>query len=145
VRYTVVHEGVPVGAVELPEGRRWAGGLLEPLPAFEALRPLFAAAAGRLAATRLLALAAGEAPEVGDLPPDASEALRRAAALSFELRDAAGLPVAADVVRLADAGDRRGVIARAYFYHAGAPVPATLRPRPGGPGDETALSGRDDR
>jgi ABC-type antimicrobial peptide transport system permease subunit len=36
-RYIVAQSGVPIGAVDLPEGHRWAGGLLAPFPAFAAV------------------------------------------------------------------------------------------------------------
>jgi hypothetical protein len=140
MKYTVVHQGVPIGTADLPEQRRWAGGLLEPLPAFEALRPLLAAAANGVAAARLLALPLGEEPDVSELPSAMGDALRSAATLAFELRDAGGLRVPAEVVRLADAGDERGVIVRAYFYRADAATPAVSRPPLRGPGDGAAPS-----
>ena len=135
MRVTIVHQGVPIGAADLPEGRRWSGGLLEPLPAFEAIRPTIeAAAAGAEVALRLLTLPAGEAPAADDLAPPLDDALRRAAALTFELRDEGGLAVAAHVVRLADPGDGRGVRVRAYFRDSTAGVPArpALAARRGG-------------
>ncbi|HYD55170.1 MAG TPA: hypothetical protein VEA99_21215 [Gemmatimonadaceae bacterium] len=131
MRYSVVHLGVPIGVVDLPEGRWWAGGLLEPLPAYGAIRPVLeraSAIAGPSAAAGILALPAGDAPDERGLSWEAAETLRRAAALEFELRDAGGLRVAAEVVRLADPGDGKGPRVRATFRAASAGPPARLAP-----------------
>jgi len=37
VRLRVLHVGVPIGWVELPEGRLWSGGMLTPESAYEAV------------------------------------------------------------------------------------------------------------
>jgi hypothetical protein len=82
VHLTVFHVGVPLGSVDLPESRQWAGGLLEPTAAYEPVAVILRAVttrAGQGAVAALLRLPAGEEPQTSDLPPAALEALRRAA------------------------------------------------------------------
>ena len=126
MQFIVAHAGVPIGATDLPSGRVWAGGLLTPFPAFAAIRPLLtaAAAAGVDVAVRVLTLPADDALDVEALEPAIADAVTRLAALTFELRDEAGLAVPTDVVRLADPGDGRGVRVRAFFRESHANVAA---------------------
>ena len=126
MRCIVAHHGVPIGAVELPAGRPWAGGLLVPLPAFEPLRAIFAAAAaaGGEMALRILQLPADETISLEDLDPTVAVAVERVVELAFELWEETGAPIATDVVRLADPGDRRGVRVHAHFRGSSADVPA---------------------
>ena len=126
MRCLAPQQGVPIGTVELPAGRPWAGGLLVPLPAFEPLRATFAAAApaGGEIALRILRLPAEEAIYVDDLDPTLAAAVERVVALAFELWEETGVPIATDVVRLADPGDRDGVRVHAYFRGASSDVPA---------------------
>jgi hypothetical protein len=126
MRCIVAHGDTPIGIVELPAGRPWAGGTLQPLAGFEPLRDTFAAAAaaGGEIALRILRLPAGETIDVRGLTPGLAAAVERVAALEFELRDEAGAVIATDVVRLADPGDRRGVRVHVYFRDASSGVPA---------------------
>lgn len=130
--YIVAHAGVPIGTVDLPDGRRWAGGLLVPFPAFAAVRDVVAAAsvAGVEAAVDVLMLPDGETLDVSALDRATAAAVQRLTALTFELRDEAGLRVPADVVRLADPGDGRGVRVRAFFARSSSGTLAFLRTPP---------------
>lgn len=125
-RFTVTHRGVPIGEVELPERRRWAGGPLEPLPGLGPLRAVLAPLARGDLALALLTLERDAATDHAIVPPEFRAAFSDAAALDFGLLDAGGLPVPAEVVRVADSGGGRLQV-RAYFWRAGAPVPAELR------------------
>ena len=139
-RFTVTHRGVPIGEVELPERRRWAGGPLEPLPGLEPLRAVLAAVARRDLALALLTLERDAAPDRALVPPELDAAFGAAAALEFALVDAGGLPVSTDVVRVADPGNGAMQV-RAYFWRAGAPVPATRVSPPAGAGGFGPASG----
>ena len=99
MRYTLLCNGTPVGAVDLEfDAAGEASGALAPLPAFEDARPAF---------RRLRAATAEEL--AGELRPGV-EALERAAALDFELADADGvLPLLLDV-RVWDAGREGGPV-----------------------------------
>jgi hypothetical protein len=132
MRFLVAHAGVPIGAVDLPDGRRWAGGLLMPFAAFAAVQPAIAAAsaAGAEIALDVLTLPAGGVLDVGALDPAIAAAVTRLTTLVFELRDEAGLAVATDVVRLADPGDGRGVRVRAFFWQSPAGAPAVPQRAP---------------
>ena len=124
-RFTVTHCGVPIGEVELPERRRWAGGPLEPLPGLEPLRAVLAPVARRDLALALLTLERDALPDRGLVPLELGAAFRAAASLEFALLDAGGLPVPTELVRVADPGG--GILqVRAYFWRAGAPMPAEL-------------------
>jgi hypothetical protein len=117
--------------VDLPTDRPWAGGLLAPLPSFEPLRTLFAAAAaaGAEIALRILRLPSDEAIRLSDLDPTVADAIERVVALRFELWDETGLAIGTDVVRLADPGDRRGVRVHVTFRSASADVAALPYPK----------------
>ena len=123
----VIHVGVPLGSVDLPEGRQWAGGLLEPTAAYEPIGAILrevTARAGPQAIASLLRLPAGEQVQGSNLSADAALALRKAAALDFELLDQAGRRVAADVVRIVDLNDGIGGRVAAHFRSAMADAPA---------------------
>ena len=123
MRCTVAHLGVPVGTVDLPEGRAWAGGLLSPAAGFAQIADVLGCAtreAGAFAVAGVMDLAAGAPPATTtDLSPSGASAIEALAALEFELRDEAGLRVSTDVVRLGDCGDGKGVRVRASFRLAG--------------------------
>ena len=129
MRYGVFHLGVPLGSVELPEERLWAGGMLEPESAYDgvghSLREA-TALAGRESIAALLQLPAGEVPPIRSLAAAAADALRRVAPLDFELRDPSGRRVAADVVRLIDLADGSPPRVAAHFRAATAGTPAWL-------------------
>jgi hypothetical protein len=129
-RFTVTHHGVPIGEVELPEQRRWAGGPLEPLPGFEPLRAILSPIALRGLPQLLLTLERDARLDELRVPPDYRTAFALAAALDFALLDAGGLPVPTELVRVADTGGG-SVQVRAYFWRAGAPTGANRR-RPDG-------------
>ena len=122
----VAHVDTPIGIVELPGGRPWAGGILQPLPGFESLRDTFAAAAGAGGdiALQILRLPADETIDLSGLSAQLAAAVERVVELEFELRDETGAVIATDVVRLADPGDRQGVRVHAYFRDASSGVPA---------------------
>jgi hypothetical protein len=126
LHYSVTHEGVPIGTVELPDQRTWSGGSLVPLPAFERVRPALAAVAelGAGAVERLLFLAA-------DTPIDGSPTLAEAARLRFGLTDPAGHEVPVGVVRVAiAAADRRPrVLADFRLDACGSPAQLPRRTR----------------
>lgn len=126
-RVVVAHHGVPIGSVELPERRRWAGGPLEPFDAYAVVRPTLAAVASKELALRLLMLPSGDAPTISDLSGELGIRLLAAAALGFELVDSHGGVVGAEVVGVAETGDDAPQV-RAHFRRAEASVPAV---RPG--------------
>ncbi|WP_309669798.1 hypothetical protein [Gemmatimonas sp.] len=121
----VVYEGVPIGHVELPEGRDWSGGLLDPLAGYDRVRSIVEAAGGTAdLALRILRLPRDDSPRVDDLEFHVASALQRLALLHFELCDEAGLTVPAVVVRVADLRDvsaasgDRSVRVHAHFRYS---------------------------
>jgi hypothetical protein len=118
-----VHEGVPIGYIEVPEGELVAAPLLA-LPAFEPLRPTVQAASAALLALGFFG-AATAADRNG-----AGAALQAAAALQFDLVDLRGELVPATFVNVLEAPDG-GLIVFARLGHAHARVPAieSLAPR----------------
>jgi len=109
VRYTLLCNGTPVGAVDLEfDAAGEASGALAPLPAFEDVRPVLRRFEDARPAFRRLRAATAE-ELAGELRPGV-EALERAAALDFELADADGvLPLLLDV-RVWDAGREGGPV-----------------------------------
>ena len=146
MRYTITHQGVPVGVVELVPDAELVAGAVAPLPAYDALRPT----------TRAASVALRNVVPVGPRPLDpalfgrgepgaelaaAQEALRRGAELgrALELRDPDGALVPADFVELTDwpGGDPEvAVLVRFRSAHAG--VPAVRRSPPGAAGGADA-------
>ncbi|HEX8715414.1 MAG TPA: hypothetical protein VF722_00450 [Gemmatimonadaceae bacterium] len=122
-RYTVTHQGVPVGTVELEIGTRQGLGTLDPLDGYATVAPTLRAAArfGGVARSALLVM-----PTDGSAPFPALPALQRAAALTFELRDERGGYVSATMIRLVELRTRPGVTVFVEFGEAGAEV--TARP-----------------
>jgi hypothetical protein len=121
VQYAVMHEGVPVGYVDLAAGELVAGPLV-PLPAFEALRPTVQAGSAALLAVGFF----GAATPAGQ--NGAGAALHAAAVLQFDLVDVRGELVPATFVNLIEAPDG-GLVVLARLAHAHARVPA-VRPMP---------------
>jgi hypothetical protein len=123
MRYTVKHQGVPMGTVELSD-RELSAAALDAAPGYDAIRPVIQAGSKTLlqlgffgAATRPLAI---------DTAP-----LAAAAELSFELVDSSGRDVPATFINLIEApGDER-VVVLARLSHAAAGVPARTSPRRG--------------
>jgi hypothetical protein len=128
-RFTVTYQGVPIGRIEVPEGRRWVGGWLDPLPAADVIRPVLSRIARQDLAELLISLERDAAVPQRHVPAELREAFERAAELSFELLDEAGLKVPTDLVRIADSGAPR-LHVRAYFWRADAPVSARMRRSP---------------
>ena len=129
MRYILLHLGIPLGWVDLPEGRLWAGGILDAETSYEGLRPSLAEITrlvGRDAVGLLLKLSAGDRPRLDDLSPDAAAALERAAEMDFELRTPSGARVAADVVRVVDLGNGTAPRVAAQFRVATADSQAWL-------------------
>lgn len=122
MRYSVVHEGVPVGDVELAPGELVAGQLT-PRPALDTLRETLHAGS-----EALLALGFFGAAAVGG-QNGAEQALRAAADLRFDLFDARGELVPATFVNLIEAPDG-GTVVLARLGHAHAEVPAPRVPTP---------------
>ena len=96
------------------------------------MRPALAAAAGGEAvALRVLTLPPNEVPAVDDLEPALAAAVLELARLHVELRDAAGLPVSAVVVRLADPDNSAGLPGervRVQFRYSLSTDPADIGP-----------------
>jgi len=130
MRFTITHEGVPIGTVELAPGADRVTGPVDPLPAYGAVRPLVRAASEALGA--LVVGAPAPAPAAGR-----GAAFARAAALgrALELRDAWGGLVATDFIELLDRPGAEPPLAAFVGFRmapAGAPAPAPPR-RGGGP------------
>ena len=120
MRFSVMHEGVPVGFVELSSGELVAGRLA-PLPALDPLRDTI-----RDGSTALLALGFfGAATAAGRNGAGAS--LRAAASLRFELFDERGDLVPATFVNLIEPPDG-GLVVLTRFGHSHALVGASLPP-----------------
>ena len=123
VQFTITHEGVPVGIVELKEPGEYMVVPVEPLPAYEALRKSVRAASIALAD---VALAAGSSPRT-------SEALRRGVDLGrvLELHDHAGALVPTDFIELTEwPGGQPPIAAMLRFRASHARVAAKVVPPP---------------
>jgi len=116
VRYTVNHDGVPVGFVELPDGELVAGALA-PVVGLEAFRPTIRAGSDALLALGFFGAASGVSLN------GAGTALRAAADLRFDLVDVEGRVVPATFVNLIESPDG-GVVVIARFRDAHAATPA---------------------
>jgi len=95
VPYTITHQGVPIGNVELDPAQTRSAAAVAPLPAYDAIRPIVLAAS---LALRAAAVSTGDADVVS------RSALDRGAALGkdLELRDARGELVPTDFIELAE-------------------------------------------
>jgi len=116
MRFSVNHDGVPVGFVELSEGELVAG-TLTPVAALDVLRPTIRAGSDALLALGFFGAASGAALN------GAGTALRAAADLRFELVDIEGRVAHATFVNLIEAPDG-GVVVIARLSHASAATPA---------------------
>jgi hypothetical protein len=117
-QFTVTHNGVPLGVVEVPAQSDRVIVAMVPLPAYSTVRPLVRAASAALADVAL----AREAD---------ARALQRGAELgrALELRDLTGTLVPADFIELTDwPGGTPEVAAFIRFRDSHAPVPADLPP-----------------
>ena len=131
MRYTVSHEGVPVGTVELAPGETVAGELAA-TPAYKSIQAVVRAASEVLWSQGFLATGQPAARI-----PDAA-ALARAQSLPLELRDSSGGFVAADFVNIVERpGLGEPPVAFVRFRHAPAADPAVRPPREGDGRDRT--------
>ena len=130
MRYTISHQGVPIGEAELDLGPEVTVGAVRPLPGYAVVQPVVRAATDALRGLGYL----GPASEpVSDAAGRA--ALARGATLgrALELRDARGALAAADYVELMDwPGTEPEVTAWVRAREAPAGVPARVRPAGGG-------------
>ena len=120
MRFSVVHEGIPVGFVVLSPGELVAGQLV-PLPSLDPLRNTIRAGSDALLALGFF----GAATAAGQ--NGAGAALRAAAAVRFDLFDDRGNLSPATFVNVIEAPDG-GLVVLARFGHAHSPVTAPLRP-----------------
>lgn len=120
MRFSVTHEGVPVGFVELRPGELVAGSLA-PLPALEPLRDTIRAGSNALVALGFFG-APPRARESGS-----GQALRAAAALEFDLLNNRGELTPATFVNVLEVPDG-DVVVIARFAHEHATVAAAVRP-----------------
>ena len=118
MRYSVNHDGVPVGFVELSEGELVAG-TLTPVAALDAVRPTIRAGSDALLSLGFFGATSGVALN------GAGTALRAAADLRFDLIDLEGRVVHATFVNLIEAPDG-GVVVIARLSHASAATPALV-------------------
>lgn len=122
MRFTVRHQGVPVGVVDLV-GQELSAGSMEPAPGYAAIQPIV-----RAGSTALLHLGFFGAATLGSTDNADVDRLHAAAGLRFELVDDDGRDIAATFVNLIEApGDER-VVVLARFGHAPAAVGARRRP-----------------
>jgi hypothetical protein len=139
MRFTITHQGVPIGEVELPAGGEWVAVPVSPLPAYESIRPLVRAAS--VALSRVALAGAGETA----LPQIRSQTtLHRAAELgrALELRDAAGALVPTDFIDLTDwPGGEPAVAAIVGLRDSHAARPAVERPPTLGGSDSVPPAG----
>jgi hypothetical protein len=140
--FTVTLHGAPIATVDLPVDRVWAGGRVTPLPSFDQVAPLLAAAAEAPSlVAMLLDLPSGDAfpsPATDRMAPAAAAAYEALAAMTFDLLDEAGLPAGAELVRLGPSGAGTSAVVRVYFRHAPDGVVARISTAPhvdGGAGD----------
>jgi hypothetical protein len=126
--YTITHQGVPVGSIELPrDGDRFTVAV-QPLPAYSAIQPLV-----RQASAALANVALGRSAN--------AVALQHAAALgrAVELRDSTGALVPVDFIELTDwPGSKPEVAAFIRLRGAHARVQARVSPQPRGDSDTSA-------
>ena len=132
MRFSLVHEGIPVGFVELGSGELVAGPLT-PLPALDPLRDTI-----RDGSNALLALGFFGAATPAGLN-GAGASLRAAAALRFDLFDERGDLSPATFVNVIEAPDG-GVVVIARLGHAHATVGAKVPAPPQRLSDHSAES-----
>lgn len=116
MRYAVVHEGTPIGYVELSKGELVAGPLA-PLRTFDVISDTVRDGSAALLALGFFGAALAEGQR------GSAAALQAAAALQFDLLDDRGGLVPTTFVNLIEAPDG-GVVVLACFRHAHASVPA---------------------
>jgi hypothetical protein len=126
MQYSILHEGVPIGTVELGAKENEVGEVIV-TPAYSAVRPIILAASEALWAAGFLA-------EVGDPKSIKTSALQRAQSLPLELRDPLGAFVATDFVNIVERpnpDDLPVVFVRFRLMPAGTPSVPSQRKRDG--------------
>jgi len=129
MRYTIAHQGVPIGTVELQrEAEHVTAGDVRPLPAYAAIQPAVRAA------TRALRNLGFSGPATERVSAERGmSALGDGAVLgrTLELRDERGNPVPVDFIDLTDwSGAEPEIVAFVRFREAAAPTAAELRVPP---------------
>ena len=135
LKYTITHQGVPIGVIEIPPHVDRITVAVDPLPAYDALQPIVLRASSALADVAL-----GRAAN--------AIALQAAAALGrvLELRDASGALVPVDFIELTEwPGWNVQFAAFVGLRDSHAIVPAKVRPRPRGDSDSSAPRDSDQR
>ena len=128
MRYTVLHDGVPIGTAALIPRSGMVAGDFAPLPAYAAVRDVIRDATHVLWEVGLFGVP-GDADRSRDAVR-AADTLAQAAALRLELRDATGQPVPTAFVNVLEMPSREPELtAVVRFEDAHAPVGARL-PRP---------------
>jgi hypothetical protein len=123
MRYSLLAHGVPLGTVDL-EAEDLTAGSLEPLPAYDAMRPLVQAASEALLAAGFFGVATSER-----LSWPERRALQEAAAMPLELRTPTGQEVATTFINLLHAPGESDPVVLVRFGHAAATIVATARLR----------------
>jgi len=123
--FTITHQGVPIGTIELDEAEHRIAAAVAPLPAYESIRPIVRAAS---IALRAVAVSAEDADS------RSRDALHRGAALGrdLELQSSKGELVPTDFIELVEwPGETPEV--RAWVGLRGVPArePARVGPRRG--------------
>ena len=126
MKYTIEHQGVPVGTIELKAHNDLAAADVEPLAGYVTIEPVV-----RAATTALRNL--GFRGPVANVASNASEStvLRAAATLGrqLELRDERGAAVAVDFIDMTDWSEKeREIVAFITFRDASAHVSTPLTP-----------------
>lgn len=128
LQYTITHQGVPIGVIELPPHADRITVAVVPLPAYDTLQPIV-----RRASDALADVALGRAAN--------ATALQAAAALGrvLELRDASGALVPVDFIELTEwPGGNVQFAAFVALRDSHAIVPAKVQPRPRRDSDSSA-------
>lgn len=126
MRYTIEHQGVPVGIVEVMPGAELTAADVQPLPGYAAIQPLVRTATDALRNLGFIGPVAEPTSSARG-----ADALAAAGALGgrLELRDERGAMVPVEAIDLTDwPGSENEVVAFITFGDAGATVPAPLRP-----------------
>jgi hypothetical protein len=128
MRYTIEHQGVPVGIVEVTPGAELTAADVQPLPGYAAIQPLVRSATDALRNLGFIGPVAEPASSARG-----ADALAAAGSLGrrLELRDERGAVVAVDAIDLTDwPGSESEVVAFISFGDASATVPAPVQPPP---------------
>ncbi len=133
MRVTVLHKGEPIGVADLSVEPPFAFGRLDPLPGYDALRPVFQEEARALRNCGFLPPdggAVGGVDAAGDAAGRAAIARAAAVCRELELRDATGAVVAMESIGVSDWYDRSEIDLHCFLPDDDAGVPARTRPAP---------------